>query len=461
MMSETSPQKTGFPFLLIICTVIITLVIGGGIAYYLGYHGGKTKGSMMAMQMASTKTGAEAESPESAGKGKILYWRAPMNPMETYNHPGKSAMGMDLVPVYANDVAGGAKIKINPVIEQDTGIRTAAVKYGPLDHTIRTYGRITYDETRVAMIHPRYSGWIEKLYVDFTGQMVAKGAPLFTIYSPDLITVQQDYLAAYHNYRRNPDNARKQTLESVRERLYYYDIGDQDIRAMEKKGTALHSLTIRSPFSGVVTKKDAFEGRYIKEDSMVYELADLSHVWLNAHIYSYELEEVKEGMPVEMTLPYLPGKRYQGKIAYIYPYLEQKTRDVVARIDLPNPDLALKPDMYADVYIKTGVGQEGIQIPNEAVIRTGLRDLVFLVLPDHTFAAKDVTLGMPLDDGMIQILKGLTPGETVVTSGEFLLDSESNLREAVQKMTEIKKGDTGSTSGTEMSGMTKMNKDRK
>ena len=450
MMSDISRQKTGFPFLTIICTAILTLAVSGGIAYYFGYLGTKTTGGMAAMQTASPAASTKAESATTAGKGNILYWRAPMNPMEIYHHPGKSAMGMDLVPVYENDVAGGAKIKINPVIEQDMGIRTAVVKSGPLAHTIRAYGRITYDETRVAMINPRYSGWIEKLYVDFTGQMVKKGDPLFAIYSPELITVCQDYLAAYRNYRRDPGRANSQTLASVRQRLHFYDIADQDIAAMEKKGAVLQSLTIRSPFSGVVVKKDAFVGRHIKAGSMVYEIADLSHVWVNAHIYPYELNDVKAGMPVEMTLPYLPGKRYHGKIAYLYPYMEQKTRDVVARIDFANPGLTLKPDMYADVYIQTGVGQEGIQIPNEAVIRTGLRNLVFLVLPDHTFAAQDVTLGMPLDNGMIQILKGLTPGETVVTSGEFLLDSESNLREAVQKMTDIKKPGTGSTSGTKM-----------
>lgn len=437
-MSEISRQKSGFPFPAVILTVLLTLALGGGIAYYLGYLGVNAKGGMTAMQSASTKTAAKTGTAESTqpatGKGKILYWRSPMNPMEIYNHPGKSAMGMDLVPVYEKEVSGGAKITISPVIEQDMGLRTAAVEKGPLAHTIRAYGRITYDETRVTMINPRYSGWIEKLYIDFTGQMVKKGAPLFAIYSPELITVQQDYLAAFRNYQRAPDRANRQTLESTRRRLHYYDIGDDDIRAIEKKGAALHSLTIRSPFSGVVVKKNAFEGRHIKAGSMVYEIADLSHVWVNAHIYSYELAEVKEGMPVEMTLPYLPGKRYHGKIAYLYPYLEQKTRDVVARIDFVNPDLTLRPNMYADVYIQTGVGQVGIQIPNEAVIRTGLRNLVFLVLPDHTFAAQEVTLGMPLDNGMIQILTGLVPGETIVTSGEFLLDSESNLREAVQKM---------------------------
>lgn len=458
MMSEQSRQKNRFPFLAVILTVILTLAVGGGIAYYLGYQSAKTKGGKTGMQTASTKTGAKAESPASAGKGKILYWRAPMNPMEIYHHPGKSAMGMKLVPVYANEVSGGPKITINPVIEQDMGIRTAVVKKGPLSHTIRAYGRVTYDETRVTMINPRYSGWIEKLYVDFTGQMVAKGAPLFTIYSPELITVQQDYLAAYRNYRRNPSRANKQTLESVRRRLHYYDISDKDIRAIEKKGAALHALPIRSPFSGVVVKKDAFEGRHIKAGSMVYEIADLSHVWVNAHIYSYELEAVKVGMPVDMTLPFLPGKHYHGKIAYLYPYLSQKTRDVVARIDFANPDLTLKPNMYADVYIQTGVGQVGIQIPNEAVIRTGLRNVVFLALPDHTFALQEVTLGMPLDNGMIQILSGLTPGETVVTSGEFLLDSESNLREAVQKMAAPKKSSNKMTMPKAEAGRTKQPK---
>lgn len=432
MESEAPRNKSGFPFLTVILTIILTLVIAGAAAYLLGYLGRKPKGAMAGMKASANKPAASAQ--PAAGKGKILYWRAPMNPMEIYHHPGKSAMGMDLVPVYANEASSGAKITISPVIEQDTGIRTAVVKEGPLAHTIRAYGRVAYDETRITRINPKYSGWIEKLYVDYTGQAVQKGDPLFDIYSPDLITAQQDDLAAYRNYRRDPSRANGQTLRSVRRRLRYYDVSDAEIRAIEKRGAVLHSLTIRSPFSGVVVKKMAFEGHYIKAGTAVYEIVDLSHVWVNAHIYEYELTQVKKGMPVEITLPYLPGKRFQGKIDFIYPYLQQRTRDVVARIDVANPDLELKPNMYADVYIRTSVGQQGIQIPNEAVIRTGLRNLVFLALPDHSFAAQQVTLGMPLDNGMIQILKGLTPGETVVSSGEFLLDSESNLREAVQKM---------------------------
>jgi RND family efflux transporter MFP subunit len=436
---DASPKKSGFPFLAVIVTMILTLVVAGASAYFLGYLGPKARAGMTDMKAPSGKSASSAQAA-GGGKGKILYWRAPMNPMEIYDHPGKSAMGMDLVPVYANEAGGGTKITISPVIEQDTGIRTAVVKEGPLSHTIRAYGRVTYDETRITRINPKYSGWIEKLYIDYTGQSVKKGAPLFDIYSPDLVTVQQDYLAALRNFRRDPNRANGQTLQSVRQRLRYYDVSDGEIQAIEKRGAVLHSLTIRSPFSGIVVEKMAFEGNYIKAGTAVYEITDLSRVWVNAHIYEYELSQVKEGMPVEMTLPYLPGKRFQGKIDFIYPYLQQQTRDVVARIEVANPDLELKPDMVADVFIRTSVGQQGIQIPNEAVIRTGLRNLVFLALKDHSFAAQTVTLGMPLDNGMIQILKGLTPGETVVSSGEFLLDSESNLREAVQKMMKPGKG---------------------
>ncbi len=468
--------KASFPFGVILVTVILTLVISGGLAYYMGYLGPvsgsnladtvsktdhkhdskeplyscgmhpwiivKEPGNCPICGMKLTPKRDKQEAPSATTERKIAYWRAPMNPTEIYDKAGKSAMGMDLVPVYDDEVLGGVEIKIDPVTQQNMGIRTALVEKGPLGHTIRTYGHITYDETRTAQINPKFSGWFEKLYVDFTGQLVKKGERLFEIYSPELITAQEEYLEAYKNHSHYPGQRGKEMLASVRQRLKYFDIANTEIRKLEKSGKVKRTLAIHSPFKGVVTHKNAVEGGYVKAGTTVYEIADLSTVWVEAHIYEYELHRVSIGQEAQMTLPYWPGKIFTGKVAFIYPYLQQKTRDVVIRLEFKNPDLELKPEMYSDVRIKTIVKNEGLLIPSEGVIRSGERNVVFVTRENNKFSPREVTLGITMDDGKIHIKSGLAPGETVVTSGQFLLDSESKLKEAVQKMLEAKKGGT-------------------
>jgi Cu(I)/Ag(I) efflux system membrane fusion protein/cobalt-zinc-cadmium efflux system membrane fusion protein len=388
-----------------------------------------------------------------AGDREIAYWRAPMNPNEIYDHPGKSAMGMDLIPVYEDQLAGGVNISIDPVMEHNMGIRTAPVKEGPLVHTIRTYGHVTYDETRMARVNLRFSGWIETLYVDFTGMEVDTSDPMFDFYSPELITVQQDLLEAYRNHQRRPAPNMRRVFESVKNRLQYYDIAESEIEEILQKGTVKQALTIRAPYSGVVTSKNALAGDYVKAGTTIYEIADLSVVWVEAHIYEYELSGVEKGQPVEMTLPYLPGEKYIGEVAYIYPYLQRKTRDVVVRLEFANPGRRLKPDMYGDVRIRTTFGEKGIHVPDSAVLRSGERNIVFVQRAPGKFTPRQVRLGMPLDDNRMQILKGLAPGERVVTSGQFMLDSESKLREGAQKMTEPESQKPGEKlSGTEKTG---------
>lgn len=373
----------------------------------------------------------------ATGEREILYWRAPMNPNEIYDKPGKSAMGMDLVPVYEDEVIGGVSITIDPVTRQNMGLRTARVMHGPLTHTIRTYGHITYDETRQARISPKFSGWIEKLHVDFTGQSVRKGQLLFEIYSPELVTAQEEYLAAFRVPRGRAVN--HAMLDSVHRRLEFYDISKREITALEKSGKVRRTLTIRSPFKGVVTHKNAVEGGYVKAGETIYQIVDLSRVWVEAHIYEYELSRVKPGLKAEMTLPYLPGEKFSGTVAYIYPYMQRQTRDVVIRLEFANPDGVLKPDMYADIHVHTQTG-EGLIIPSEAIIRSGERNLVFVSRGKGKFTPREVRLGITVDGGKTHILSGLAPDEEIVTSGQFLLDSESKLKEAVQKMLEAKTG---------------------
>ncbi len=466
MNNDVKKQKSGFPFRTVFATVLLTsIVIISGMAlsgnihfgfqhdhpeidmtnnssdatlYSCGMHPwivAGEPGNCPICGMALTPKRKLADEPDT-GERKIAYWRAPMNPMEIYDQPGKSAMGMDLVPVYDDEIMGGVEIKIDPVTQQNMGLRIAAAEKGPLVHTIRTYGHITYDETKMAQINLKFSGWLEKLHVDFTGQMVEKGQPLFDIYSPELIIVQEDYLEAYQNVSRNPGATNRKILSSVKRRLGFFDISETEIHDIERRGIVKQALTISSPFKGVVTLNNAAEGGYVKAGSTVYKIADLSRVWVEAHIYEFELARMAPGLKAEMVLPYQPGKKYHGKVAYVYPYLQRQTRDVVVRLEFENPDLELKPDMYANVRIQTSSEETGIKIPSEAVLRSGERNIVFVSRDNGKFTPREVTLGTTLDEGKIHVMTGLAPGEMVVTSGQFLLDSESKLKEATQKMLE-------------------------
>jgi Cu(I)/Ag(I) efflux system membrane fusion protein/cobalt-zinc-cadmium efflux system membrane fusion protein len=390
------------------------------------------------------KTASEADQNSSnTSEREIAYWRAPMNPQEIYDKPGKSAMGMDLVPVYEDELVGGVNISIDPVTQQNMGLRTTQVVEGKLSNNIRTYGHITYDETRTVQVSLKTSGWIEKIHIDFTGKHVEKGQPLFELYSPALVAAQEEYLSTYRNVERNsgqnPVSIKDDLLASARRRLQYFDVADSEIKTIEQTGFANKTLTIRSPASGIVIDKNAEKGSYVKAGTTVYRIADLSRVWLEAHIFEYELPWVFEGQEVEMRIPYQPGKIYTGRVSFVYPYLQQKTRDVVIRLEFENPDLALKPDMYADVWIKTRAAGKGLIISSEAVIRSGERNIVFVAQQNGKFTPRNVNLGLSLNDGKVQVLSGVASGDLVVTSGQFLLDSESKLKEAVQKMMEAQK----------------------
>ncbi|MBU0484205.1 MAG: efflux RND transporter periplasmic adaptor subunit [Proteobacteria bacterium] len=370
---------------------------------------------------------------------KAIYWRAPMDSTEIYEQPGKSRMGMDLVPVYEDEIIGGVEIKIDPVTQQNMGLRTTPVVKGPLIRSIRTYGHITFDETQTAMISPKFSGWIEKVYIDFTGQAVEKGQKLFDIYSPELLSAQEEYLVVYKNLSLSAGKQQNDLLASALRRLQYWDVPEDQIREIEKSGEVKKNLTIRSPFTGVVTMNKATEGVFIKAGTTLYQITNLTKIIVEAHIFEYELPWVAVGQETEMTLPYLPGQVFNGKVTYIFPYLQKKTRDVVLRLEFENPGHTLKPDMYADIKIKVGQKGEGLIIPSEAIIRSGERNVVFVDRGNGKFSPREVSLGLALDDGQIQILTGIAPNETVVTSGQFLLDSESKLQEAVQKMLEARK----------------------
>ncbi len=363
------------------------------------------------------------------GERKIIYWRAPMDPTEIYEAPGKSRMGMDLVPVYEDELVGGVDIKVDPVTVQNMGVRTTRVEETPLVHTIRTYGHITYDETSLVKVSPKVAGWYDKLHVNFTGDVVEKGQPLYDIYSPDLLAAQEEYLSALGSPSRS-------MLESARSRLSFFDLADTEILGIKNAGRVKRTLTIRSPAGGVVIEKNAVKGGFVKAGTTAYTIVDLSRVWVEAHIYEYEMEMIEKGLDAEMTLPYHPGKVCKGKVTFVYPYMERGTRDLVIRLEFDNPDLTLKPDMFAEVFIRTRGKGPGLTIPSESVIRSGTRNIVFVARGGGRFSPRETTLGIPVDGGRVHVITGLAPGETIVTSGQFLLDSESRLKEAVRKMME-------------------------
>jgi Cu(I)/Ag(I) efflux system membrane fusion protein/cobalt-zinc-cadmium efflux system membrane fusion protein len=384
---------------------------------------------------------------------KIKYWVAPMDPTYIRNEPGKSPMGMDLVPVYEEE--GEAKepvstIRIDPVTMQNMGVRLGRVKRKTLVKYIRTFGNITFDETKIFTVNTKFNGWIEKLYVNFVGENVKKGQPLFDIYSPELVTAQEEYLLALKQHNSLSDSsyvrireAAQRLLEASLTRLRYWDLTDKQIEQIGTSGKVGKTLTIYSPAAGVVTEKDAFKGHYVKAGEHQYSIVDLSTVWVDVDVYEYELPWVREGMAAEMELTYIPGKRFKGKVLFIYPYLEVRTRTAKLRLSFSNPDYQLKPGMYANIYLKSVVSKKSLVIPQEAVIDSGVRQIVFVAVGEGKFQPREVNIGLEGNENEYQVLKGLSEGEEIVLSAQFMLDSESRLREAVQKMLELRKREPG------------------
>ncbi len=403
--------------------------------------------------MALTPLKSAGESGVASGDRKIKYWVAPMDPTFIRDEPGKSPMGMDLVPVYADEATGGAIISIDSATAQNMGVRTEHVKRRTLQRMIRTVGIVDYMEPRQYSVNTKISGWVEKLYVDETGQNVSKGQKLLDIYSPELVTAQDEYLLALANYngvKQSPfpevvDGARR-LLDASRNRLELWDISSRQILKLEKDGKASRTLTIHAPYKGIVTKKSVESGMFVKGGMELFKVADISRVWVNADIYEYELPWVNVGQQADIVLPFVGGKTLRGQISYIYPYVEPKTRTVKARIELDNKSLELKPEMFVNIRIKSDAVAGALSIPAEAVLHSGEKQTVFVALEGGKFEPRQVKTGVQNDAGYIEVVQGLFEGEAVVTSAQFMLDSESKLREAIAKMLEpqtVKPATTG------------------
>ena len=374
---------------------------------------------------------------------RVLYWRSPMDPTFVSKHPGKDSMGMDFVPVYEGEEPEGppGTVRIDPATIQNIGVTTAVVLRKPLTRDIRTVGRVGYDEAKIRRIAPKIGGWIEAQHVNFAGQMVRRGEALLDIYSPELVATQEQYLVAL----RYQDRLRESTLDdavtgagdlvrATEMRLRYWNISESQIAALRDRGEITRTMVLHSPFRGVVVERNVPEGGYVQPGQTVYAIADLSTVWVYANVYEYEAPWLRVGQPATITLAYQPGVTYRGTVAYVYPTLDKKTRTIEVRVEVPNtPELDLKPDMWTNVLLHSDVTRDGLAAPIQAVIRTGRRDVVFVALDGGRFEPREVRLGAQAGDEF-EVLEGLEAGDRIVTSAQFLINSESNLQSAVRKM---------------------------
>jgi len=388
--------------------------------------------------------GGAAPAPAEKPKGPTQYYTCGMHPWVVLPEPGDCPIcHMKLVPLDPAKFTG--QVTVNPVMAWNIGVRTAPVTVGPVTRTIRTVGMVDYNEGLVWDVNLKVAGWIEKLYVTYVGQPVEKGQPLFELYSPDLYTAQEEYLLAVKGKAAakgmdgaaaSPELARMEgdLLAAARKRLQNFDISDEQIAALEKSGTAAKTMTIRSPYKGLVIAKTVYEGMRVETGMQPFRIADHSKVWVLVTLYEYQLPFVDVGQKAVMTLPYLPGQTFEGKITYIYPHLDTELRQVKVRLEFDNPDLFLKPGMFATIELARTLAKDRVLVPREAVTDTGVRQVAFVSLGEGRFEPRSVTVGAEAEGGMIEILDGLKPGEMVVTSGEFLLDSEARLREALAKM---------------------------
>ncbi len=353
----------------------------------------------------------------------------------------------------AGEPPSDTAVFISPARQQLIGVRTAEVSRRALETTIRTVGVLAYDETRVVEIHPKIAGWVESVSVDFVGKDVRRGQPLFTIYSPDLVATQKEYLLALKaqaqlGASRVPETRAGATslLAATRERLRLWDVNDAQIAELERTGEPRKTLTLYSPFDGVVLERNAFPGQYVSPETSTFKIADLSTIWVLGQIFEYELPLVKLGQDAEIQFPYgRSGPPMTGRITFIYPEVDAMTRRVKVRIELHNPGLAFKPESYVTVLVRAAAGQQ-LAVPKEAVIDDGDKRYVILALADGYFEPRIINVGEPVDD-FYPVLGGLEPGERVVTSAQFLIDSETNLQAAMQAMAGMPGMEAGAAAG--------------
>ena len=358
-----------------------------------------------------------------------LYWVAPMDPNYRRDKPGLSPMGMDLVPFYGDDGgddAGPGTISISSEVVNNLGVRTAGVKFCPLDFEVKTVGYVQYNQDQMIHVHPRVEGWLEKVYIKAAGEQVIKDQPLYELYSPELVNAQEELIFALSRGDRRLIRAAERRLQSLQ-------VPAQTIAQLKKSRKVSQTVTFYAPTSGVVENFAMQEGFYVKPGKMLMSVASLDEVWIEAEVFERQAGLVKTGAPVTVRLDYLPGQSWQGAVDYVYPTLDKMNRTLRVRIRFPNPGLILKPNMYAEVSISAESDESVLNVPREALIRVGESDRVVLALGDGRFKSVNVLAGRH-DGERVEILEGLKRDDSVVTSAQFLLDSESSKTSDFKRM---------------------------
>lgn len=380
---------------------LLGAVVGGGAAYF--------------MNLAGSTREEQANEP--------LYWVSPMDPAYRRDGPGTSPMGMELVPVYAEDLgaaAGAGVVSISSAVENNLGVRTALVEIAPFSSTIRTVGYVQFDEDRLINMHPRVEGWIDELNVKAQGEFIDEGQAIYSMYSPTLVNAQEELLLAME--RNN-----QRFIQSAEERLLALQVPQSLIDEVRSSERVFRNVTIYAPQSGLVANLGVREGQYVQPGNQILSIGVLDEVWVIAEVFERQASLVSVGDPVNMTLDYLPGRDWQGVVDFIYPTLDEQTRTVSVRLRFRNPGQELKPNMFAQVRIlHSEEGEQALLVPHEAVIRTGTQNRVVLAIGEGQFKSVEVALGR-LGDSNVEILAGLESGDRVVTSAHFLLDSESSI----------------------------------
>ncbi|MCH8057687.1 MAG: efflux RND transporter periplasmic adaptor subunit [Proteobacteria bacterium] len=363
---------------------------------------------------------------ETRQEPEILYWVAPMDPSFKSDKPGKSPMDMEMVPVYAQDIGSGDVVTISSTVENNLGVRTATAKRGPLWRRIEATGYVGFDETRISHINIRTKGWITKLLVNAEGERVLKDELLFELYSPELVNAQKEYLQAL----RRGDERLKSGAD---EKLRALGMIRTEIIKLAHRGSASENIQVVAPQDGVVSFLGVREGMYIQPNTTIMSLADLSSVWLQAEVFESQADWVAAGQAAEARLNYMPGEVFSGQVDYVYPILDPKTRTLRVRLHFDNPGERLKPNMYARVSIYGKLQPNALSIPLEALIRAPYRDRVVVSLGDGKFRVHEVMTGMESGE-WVEIIAGIEEGDKIVTSAQFLLDSEASLVGSIRRL---------------------------
>ncbi len=404
-------------------------LVGIAVATGGGYWWGLRQAGQSSLEMsAGTSAPATRE---------ILYYRNPMGLSDTSPEPKKDSMGMDYIPVYASEETQSGQIKISLDKVQKLGVRTEPAALRELVRTVRAVGQFQLDERRLHTVTTKFEGYIEQLHVNATGQPVRRGQPLMEVYSPELVSAQEEYLIAW-NGRQSLRNGTEESLlgvgqlaESALKRLRNWDISDVQLQRLKKDGKATRTLTMYSPANGVVLEKMAVAGMRFMPGEPLFKIADLSSIWLIADVFEQDLALVHVGQSVKISVNAYPEKELTGKIAYIYPTVSPETRTAKVRVELANPGGMLKPDMYASVQLVSGHGKtKALMVPDSAVLDSGTRQVVLVQRAEGLFEPREVKLGMR-GNGYVAVMTGVSAGEAVVVSANFLIDAESNLRAAI------------------------------